>query len=58
MNYDQFTGIIRAIVPAILAYFVGKGLITSDAAGLIVTAVVAIGAAAWSVVNNIKPISS
>lgn len=52
MNYDQYTGIIRAVAPAAVAYFVAKGYITSDTAGLIVTAVVAIGAAAWSVLNN------
>ncbi len=52
MNYDQYTGIIRAIAPAVVAYLVGKGWITSDTAGLIVTAVVAFGAAVWSVINN------
>ncbi len=57
MNYDQYTGIIRAIAPAAVAYLVGKGLITSDTAGLIVTAVVAIGAAVWSVLNNRTAVS-
>ncbi len=57
MNYDQYTGIIRAIAPAAVAYLVGKGLITSDTAGLIVTAVIAIGAAVWSVLNNRTSIS-
>ncbi len=57
LNYDQYTGIIRAIAPAFVAYLVGKGLITSDTAGLIVTAVVAIGAAVWSIINNRTAIS-
>jgi hypothetical protein len=52
MNFDQTTGIIRAIVPATLAYAVGKGWIPAGAVGDITAAVVALAAAAWSIHNN------
>jgi hypothetical protein len=52
MNYDQFTGIVRAIVPAIVGYFAAKNIISGETAGLIITAVTAVAAAVWSVLNN------
>ena len=52
LNTDQITGIIRAILPAILAYAVGKGWITTSQVGDITAAVVTLAAAAWSVQNN------
>ncbi len=52
MNYEQITGILRAVVPAVLAYCVGKGWISQNDVGEISAAVVAVGAAAWSVINN------
>ena len=52
MNYDQITGVLRAFIPAICAYFVAKGWISSDTVGLIVTAAVTVAAAIWSIVNN------
>lgn len=52
MNADQLTGIIRAVVPALLAYLVGKGYITQSSVGDITAAIVAIGAAGWSIHNN------
>jgi hypothetical protein len=52
MNYDQTTGILRAIIPPALAYAVAKGWITQSDVGDITAAIVAVGAAVWSVVNN------
>ncbi len=52
MNYDQWTGIVRAVAPALVAYAVGKGWITQGAAADITTALIAVAAAVWSVVNN------
>ena len=52
MNYDQITGILRAVVPALLAYFVAKGIITESMVSDVTAAVVTIGAAIWSVANN------
>ena len=52
MNSDQITGIVRAVVPALLAYAVGKGWITSSMGGDITAAAVAVASAIWSVQNN------
>jgi len=52
MNLDQITGVVRAIVPAILAYIVAKGWITESGAADITAAAVAVVAAIWSVMNN------
>jgi len=52
MNQDQVTGIIRAVVPALLAYAVGKGWISDGSVGDLTAAAVAIGMAVWSVFNN------
>lgn len=51
----MINGIIRAIVPSILAYCVGKGWITQDMTGDILAAVTAVAAAVWSVASNRKP---
>lgn len=55
MDLNTINGVIRAIVPAILAYVVGKGWISAGSAGDITTAVVAIAAAIWSVRTNVAP---
>lgn len=52
MNYEQITGIIRAILPGALAYCVGRGWISASDVGEISAAVVAVGAAVWSYVSN------
>jgi len=52
MNQDQITGILRAIIPALLAYVVGKGWIAESSIPDITAAVVAVVAAVWSVFNN------
>jgi hypothetical protein len=52
MNYEQFTGILRALLPAAMAYAVGKGWIPAGSVADISAAVVAVAAAVWSVVSN------
>ena len=52
MNTDQITGIVRAVLPAMLAYAVAKGWITTSSVGDITAAAVAVASAVWSVHNN------
>lgn len=52
MNFDQVTGILRAVVPSALAWAVGAGYVPAGSVGDITAAVVALAAAAWSVHNN------
>jgi hypothetical protein len=48
MSQDQFLGILRAILPAVLAYVVGRGWIDAGSVGDISAAVVAVASALWS----------
>lgn len=57
MDLNTINGVLRAVVPALLAFAVGKGWISSGAVGDITAAAVAIAAAVWSVVSN-KPSST
>lgn len=52
MNQDQVTGILRAIIPAIIAYVVAKGWISASSAADIGAGAITILAAIWSVWNN------
>lgn len=52
MDWNIVNGILRAIVPAGLAYAVGKGWITQSQVGDITTAVITLAAAGWSVKTN------
>lgn len=54
MDINQINGVIRAILPAALAYAVGKGWITQSSVGDITAAITALGAAVWSVYSNQK----
>lgn len=54
MNLNQINGIIRAVVPAVLAYAVGRGWIAETAVADISAAVVAVMAAVWSLTTNKK----
>ena len=56
MDLNMINGVIRAILPAILAFVAGKGWIAQGDVGDITAAVLAIAAAAWSVHTN-KPSS-
>ncbi len=50
MNYDQFTGMIRAVAPAMVAWLAAS--LSPNAQGLVVAAIIAVAAAVWSVLNN------
>ncbi len=52
MNSDQLGGIVRAVVPPLVTYLVAKGIVPAGSADALISAAVAIAAAAWSVVNN------
>lgn len=52
MNQDQLGGIVRAIVPPLITWLVAKNVIPAGSADAIISAAVAVAAAAWSVVSN------
>ena len=58
MDFNTWTGIIRAVAPAIIAFMVGKGWFTGANSSGIVDALAvgipAIAAAIWSIFTNIK----
>ena len=49
---NTINGILRAVVPAVLAYVAGKGYITQSAAAEIGAAIITIAAGIWSVTSN------
>lgn len=49
---DQVAGSLRAFVPALVAYLVGKGYIPASAAADVGALIVAGGAVGWSIVKN------
>ena len=55
MDMNVIAGIARAVVPAIVAYLVGKGYLTQSSAGDVSAAIIAILAAGWSVKSNVTP---
>jgi hypothetical protein len=54
MDINSINGVLRAIVPAVLAYAVGKGWVGAGAVADITAAVLAVAAAVWSLKSN-KP---
>jgi len=52
MNTDMIGGIIRAIFPPVLAYRVGKGTLPAGDYGAVVTGLVSLVTALWSVHTN------
>jgi hypothetical protein len=52
MDFNSISGVLRAVVPSMLAYAVGKGWITQSSVGDITSAAVAIAAALWSIQSN------
>lgn len=54
MNFNTYMGILRAVVPGAVGFAAGKGWITQDQVADIVTAIVTLGAAGWSIVTNIE----
>jgi hypothetical protein len=53
-SYEQIAGVGRAVVPAVVAYAVAKGYVSESAAADVIAAVLAVGAAVWSVTKNSK----
>lgn len=51
---DKFAGILRAIVPAGVAYAAGKGYIASGSEAEVAAAITAIFAAGWSITSKVK----
>ena len=54
MNSNVVMGILRAIVPGLVGYLVGKGYIPADQGGEVAAAIITLGAAGWSVVTNLE----
>lgn len=54
MNANQIAGVVRAIVPAALAYAVAKGWLTDSQVADISAAIVVLVMAAWSVYSNVE----
>jgi hypothetical protein len=52
MNTDMIGGVIRAIVPPMLAYLIGKGTLPAGDYSTVVTGLVALITAVWSVRTN------
>ena len=52
MDRNTINGVLRAVVPAVLAYLVGKGYVAETAVADITAATVAVAAAIWSVFSK------
>lgn len=52
MGTDQFTGILRAVVPAFVAYVAGRGWMPADAASNVGAGLITVLAAIWSWRSN------
>ena len=52
MNTDMLGGIIRALFPPVFAYLVGAGTLPAGDYGPVVTGLVSLATALWSVHTN------
>ena len=52
MNASVVMGILRAVVPGLVAYAAGRGWISAGEAGEISAAIITLGMAAWSATTN------
>jgi hypothetical protein len=52
MNTDMIGGVIRAVLPPIFAFLIGKGVLPIGDYGSVVTGFVALVTAVWSVRTN------
>ena len=52
MNSNVIMGILRELVPGIVAYAAGRGWISAGEAGEISAAIITLGSAAWSATTN------
>ena len=54
MSMNVINGVLRAVLPAAIAYVVGKGWLSSSSAADVSAAVIALLSAGWSVQSNTK----
>jgi energy-converting hydrogenase Eha subunit B len=54
INSAEFAGIVRAVVPALMAYLAGKNVIDNETAATIGAAITTIIVAVWSVLSKRK----
>jgi hypothetical protein len=52
MNPNMLGGIVRAIVPPVLSFLIGKGMIPSGDYSAVITAALSLGTALWSIQTN------
>ena len=52
MNTEMIGGVIRAVLPPIVAFLIGKGVLPAGDYGSVVTGLVALVTAVWSVRTN------
>jgi hypothetical protein len=52
MNSDMLGGIIRATLPPVIAFVVGKGILPAGDYGSVVTGLISLVTALWSVHSN------
>jgi hypothetical protein len=52
MSQVQFEGILRALIPGVLGWAAGKGLIPGDQVAAVGAAVVTLVMAGWSIWSN------
>lgn len=55
MDINTINGVLRAVIPAIIAYLVGKGTIPAADYGPLIAGIVATVAGVWSIFTNKKP---
>jgi len=51
-NYDQITGLVRTIVPAVISWLAARGIEGNAWIDIAVVVVVTVGACVWSLLNN------
>lgn len=52
MNSDMLGGIMRAVVPPVLAFLIGKGALPAGDYSAVITGLVALVTASWSIHTN------
>lgn len=52
MNNDMLGGVIRAVLPPMIAYAVGKGILPAGDYAPVIAGLAGLAAAVWSVMTN------
>ncbi len=55
MDWNTINGVLRAVIPAALAFAVAKGWLAQAQVNDLTAALITIAAAAWSIHSNKKP---